>query len=62
MCDQTGNNRRTINRELDLESGQWEEAIRREERERAVSIYGTLILQGFPVSVAELSVALNHEN
>jgi hypothetical protein len=24
--------RRTFNRELDLESGQWEEAIRREER------------------------------
>ena len=34
--------RRTFNRELDLESGQWEEAIRREERQKVLSEVETI--------------------
>jgi hypothetical protein len=33
MCD-----KRTFNRELDLESGQWEEAIRRDERQKVLEL------------------------
>jgi hypothetical protein len=33
MCD-----KRTFNRELDLKSGQWEEAIRRDERQKVLEL------------------------
>jgi hypothetical protein len=43
MCD-----KRTFNRELDLESGQWEEAIRRDERQKVLSEVEKLKDKKFP--------------